>query len=999
VSFKGFKEFIEEDHGRDAKSLGGDGGAQNQYGRWGQEPVHLGVHRIEDPNVLQRLNAHVGLVNTREYIDPRSALEHVQNALMRLGYHFEYNLNDMPNEQNVYPLRRFGGRQGFIDMDAEIKEDDGIEGNGEKLVLNVEFAIDPDSSRYEVMAQIVPASLFDEEEVQPDAIRPNRAGVPSTTGDADGINMGEAFPAKSKGPTRFKGDPKVKVDKVKGGFQVFVHSPRGFWIAQGQPWKTEAQAKKDAKKFNEEVNSIVYIGEAVSISMAHEKGQGTFEVEFDFRGGPTKKQAQKFALAAQKRLAGASFTPNRKGSSEKVVVTVKAGSPRDAQVKARKVLDAVKESVDHIVEAPNPVRCIRCARQFGSGSDFDQHDCPACPKKMKGESTAEYTKRLMALVNQKATNEETLDEVDLSRTFAFSTADARNRIQKLLDLASTSAVSTSDKGKGKFKFTVTGMLRGAQIDRIMNSVKQLKGQLAEEQVQVNEDISRTFAFPSADARDRVEKLLGLASREAVSKTDKGKGKFKFTVTAMLKQPQIAKIMNSVKQLKGIVEENSPTDMAHDAVRAAILERAERLHERDPFRVNQLKVARDTLKMNPVFQKVMGGPSKEEAIKILMAKGTSADKKLAKQAMNEASAFIEAGLKHARSAVGGGKQFVSVTGKMSEKKANQTIRGAAKFLKQHGTPADKKLAKKVLGEASTPGSRATFKALMKGASAIRTRNMRDAVNRVKGLKTPQEKKFGQAILDAAAKAGGAVSVKRLPDAKRFKLDAAKAKKIVNSLTLGGVINVTRSSSDPGRVAEGVQIFPAEKREFQERGSQKTRFTVEVAFTGDDWKGPLAAAVRKALKKANPKGRTTDVPRDKTIVVALVAKDAKQAQQRVSDLVADVRKKIGVKEDCDLSHDDNDKENRRTKKDNKIASSFNEAANLVTVVAIKSNKVVGQIHSIEKREIKTAIEVLKKEYPGAKVSVENKRGRIVSVEAFKEQISKRKKKAPASSSPSY
>ena len=95
---KGFKKFIEEDHGRDAKSLGGDGGHGNQYGRWGQEPVHMGVHRIEDPNVLQRLNAHIGLINTREYIDPRSALEHVQNALMRLGYHFDYNLDEMPNE-------------------------------------------------------------------------------------------------------------------------------------------------------------------------------------------------------------------------------------------------------------------------------------------------------------------------------------------------------------------------------------------------------------------------------------------------------------------------------------------------------------------------------------------------------------------------------------------------------------------------------------------------------------------------------------------------------------------------------------------------------------------------------------------------------------------------------------------------------------------------------------------------------------------------------------
>lgn len=121
---KKFSEYIREDG---VKSLGGDNGAQNQYGRWGQEPVHMGVHRIEDPNVLQRLNSHIGIINTREYIDPVAALEHLQNALMRLGYLFEYDLNALPKPQTIYKLNRFGGRQGFIDMDAEYKHDDFIE--------------------------------------------------------------------------------------------------------------------------------------------------------------------------------------------------------------------------------------------------------------------------------------------------------------------------------------------------------------------------------------------------------------------------------------------------------------------------------------------------------------------------------------------------------------------------------------------------------------------------------------------------------------------------------------------------------------------------------------------------------------------------------------------------------------------------------------------------------------------------------------------------------
>ena len=766
---KTFKEFMSEDRGpgRDAKSLGGDGGSQNQYGRWGQEPVHMGVHRIEDPNVLQRLNAHVGLINTREYIDPLSALEHVQNALMRLGYHFDYNMNEIPNEQNVYPLRRFGGRQGFIDMDAEIKEDDGIEGSGESLVLRVEFAIDPDTSRYEVMAQIVPASLFDEEEVQPEPIRPNRAGVPSTTGDSTGINMGE-------------------------------------------------EAISEAQKFTVSFPSISNRNAALKDAKRLPSGLRTTASAFFPGAGPEN---------------GAIFTVSDDG------------------IQTRDLMKLIKKN--------------------------------------KGTVT-----------------EETIRE-DLSRTFAFSTSDARDRLEKLLNLTSQAAVSTSNKGKGKFKFTVTGILKASQIDRIMNSVKQLKGKLGENTLAdteeiISEDLSRTFAFSTADARNRLEQLLNLASQAAVSTSNKGKGKFKFTVTGILKASQIDRIMNSVKQLKGKLAENTSADIANDAVRSAIRERAERLHESDPARVNQLKVARQTLKMNPVFQKVMGGPSKEAAIKILMDKGTSADKKLAKKAMNEASAFVEAGLQHARSAVKGGKQFVSVSGKMSEKKASQTMRGAAKFLKQHGTPADKKLAAKVLGE---------------GVQIF------PASTRFSGPLRPKPGKFGEA------------------------------------------------------------------------------FDVEIGFSADDWKR-LAPLVRKAATKA--KWKTFDIRSDKVIRVVLKDKDAKKAQKRVSDLVDGVKKSIGVKENLDtLSHDDNAKENRRTKKDNKIASGFNEAVANLTVVAIKGNKVVGQLRFVGKKEVKDVIAFMKKEHPGAKVSVESKSGKIISVEAytgsFKEQLSKRKKKAPAS--PSY
>ena len=60
-----------------------------------------------------------------------------------------------------------------------------------------------------------------------------------------------------------KGDKKLvkklKEDDLDEGYQVYVKSTtaKSGWIAQGQPWKTEKDAKKDAKNFAPEVTKVV----------------------------------------------------------------------------------------------------------------------------------------------------------------------------------------------------------------------------------------------------------------------------------------------------------------------------------------------------------------------------------------------------------------------------------------------------------------------------------------------------------------------------------------------------------------------------------------------------------------------------------------------------------------------------------------------------------------------------------------------------------------------
>ena len=51
---------------------------------------------------------------------------------------------------------------------------------------------------------------------------------------------------------------------------------------------------------------------------------------------------------------------------------------------------------------------------------------------------------------------------------------------------------------------------------------------------------------------------------------------------------------------------------------------------------------------------------------------------------------------------------------------------------------------------------------------------------------------------------------------------------------------------------------------------------------------------------------------------------------------------------------------------------------TVVAIKNNKVVGQLRNVEHYDIEVAIDMMRKDKQGAKISVESKSGKVVHTE---------------------
>ena len=53
------------------------------------EDGSMGVHNVHNPDVLKRVNAFVGSVAMKEYLNPQQAVDELKNKLMRIGVKFE----------------------------------------------------------------------------------------------------------------------------------------------------------------------------------------------------------------------------------------------------------------------------------------------------------------------------------------------------------------------------------------------------------------------------------------------------------------------------------------------------------------------------------------------------------------------------------------------------------------------------------------------------------------------------------------------------------------------------------------------------------------------------------------------------------------------------------------------------------------------------------------------------------------------------------------------
>tara|TARA_Y100001963_G_scaffold138346_1_gene202999 strand:+ start:1207 stop:1674 length:468 start_codon:yes stop_codon:yes gene_type:complete len=124
----------------------------------------FGVHRIEHPEQVGRLNAFLNAFTQMEFLDPKSAIATMRHKLNLAGLDFDWNnfSTFTPEETLKLPLSRWGGSFGTTpthDLSQGFYKGDNIAefNDGKSISLNIDI-YQEDSGLYQMDAKIVPTS-------------------------------------------------------------------------------------------------------------------------------------------------------------------------------------------------------------------------------------------------------------------------------------------------------------------------------------------------------------------------------------------------------------------------------------------------------------------------------------------------------------------------------------------------------------------------------------------------------------------------------------------------------------------------------------------------------------------------------------------------------------------------------------------------------------------------------------------------------------------------
>ena len=131
---KTFKQHMKEDHTQSKYGKGNVGTPETQS----VEDGNIGAHNIQDPKVMEKVNAFVGSIADQEYINPKAAMEQLASKLKTIG--LDMSIPEMSGNGSAnLDVTQFGGRFGK-DTDGSDINDDGISHKKEGgLKLNVKY--------------------------------------------------------------------------------------------------------------------------------------------------------------------------------------------------------------------------------------------------------------------------------------------------------------------------------------------------------------------------------------------------------------------------------------------------------------------------------------------------------------------------------------------------------------------------------------------------------------------------------------------------------------------------------------------------------------------------------------------------------------------------------------------------------------------------------------------------------------------------------------------
>ena len=132
----------------------------DRFAQQGTEDETHAYFNVEDPVAMQKLNAYVGSVADKEYLQPDSAMHQLAMRLGTVGLSYTLPKIEGNNGKTVVELMQFGGRYGktpdnTTSGEGDVVNDDGIshrKEGGLKLEFNWEKQA---NNTYKVFANLV----------------------------------------------------------------------------------------------------------------------------------------------------------------------------------------------------------------------------------------------------------------------------------------------------------------------------------------------------------------------------------------------------------------------------------------------------------------------------------------------------------------------------------------------------------------------------------------------------------------------------------------------------------------------------------------------------------------------------------------------------------------------------------------------------------------------------------------------------------------------------